>query len=270
MQYSTDWALYRPVQLMNMLPSAHSYTVTKGNPLYGIVWEFYEFDSTDTDKGNIACLPDACSDIIFLLNEKEDENYALGSFLKMDNYQLCEKKTKVFGIRFVAGGFSKICNFPLEEFHAARIPLLSICANSNEYYDRLMNSKTFGERVQICSEFVMACISDGFEVPLLVFYTTNRILEDPCAIKIRVLAQETGYTDRYLRKVFQKYVGVSPKAFSEIARFQRSIVDFMHSPKPSMENLAMDNGFYDLAHMNKSYQNLTGTSPGHFLKNILV
>ena len=81
------------------------------------------------------------------------------------------------------------------------------------------------------------------------------------------LGVETGYSERYLGKVFEKYVGVSPKIYCEIMRLQSSVKKLMEcSDQEPLINLALDCGFFDHAHMNRCYKRFLHCSSGALRK----
>ncbi len=71
----------------------------------------------------------------------------------------------------------------------------------------------------------------------------------------------TGLSPRQLRRVFNYYIGTTPKVFSKVVRFQ-----YILSAKPSSDSLKQqklffDVGFYDQAHFIKDFKNFYGVTP---------
>jgi AraC-like DNA-binding protein len=102
----------------------------------------------------------------------------------------------------------------------------------------------------------------------LIRYCTDRIFEKNGNIKISELGTETGYSERYLGKVFEKYVGISPKMYCEIMRLQNSLNKLVNGSKQEpLINLALDSGFFDHAHMNRCYKRFLHCSSGTLRKH---
>ena len=105
-------------------------------------------------------------------------------------------------------------------------------------------------------------LQDGYETDYLATYVTRRIMETHGMIKLSDLADETGYTDRYLRKVMGQKLGMRMKTFSQIVQMQWSY--HLGCEELSEQNLALLAqmcGYYDQSHMNASYKKLTGMLP---------
>lgn len=67
-----------------------------------------------------------------------------------------------------------------------------------------------------------------------------------------------GISSRQLRRLFAAYIGDTPKAFSNVVRFQH----LLRSPLPVLKNrLYLDAGYYDQAHFIKVFKELYGLTP---------
>lgn len=62
-------------------------------------------------------------------------------------------------------------------------------------------------------------LADG--IKKLENYLRERIYDTDGCISIRQLAEETGYSECYIRRVFQQVHGISPKNFERFVRFQK-------------------------------------------------
>ncbi|MGX5820275.1 AraC family transcriptional regulator [Chitinophaga lutea] len=72
---------------------------------------------------------------------------------------------------------------------------------------------------------------------------------------------DTGVSPRQLRRLFDRYIGGSPKTFSKVVRFQHIL-----QAKPSAESLKKNklfyDSYYDQAHFIKEFKTLSGQTPG--------
>lgn len=78
------------------------------------------------------------------------------------------------------------------------------------------------------------------------------------------LAQETGYSLRYLRKKFDDYIGLSPKLFSEIIRFQNSLNMIISKDIFNWWDIVSENGYYDQAHFINQFRKFSHLTPAKF------
>jgi AraC-like DNA-binding protein len=98
-----------------------------------------------------------------------------------------------------------------------------------------------------------------------VDFAVSRILEDPGDISIRKIADKTGYSQKHLIKLFRNHVGVTPKAFMKIIRFQLAISDIEKGRVKGWAGLALDCGYYDQAHFIHDFREFSGFTPRQLL-----
>jgi len=65
--------------------------------------------------------------------------------------------------------------------------------------------------------------------------------------------------------MFKSNVGLTPKAFSKITRFQKTIREIEASKKISWSGIAFDTGYYDQAHFINDFKNFSGFTPRQYL-----
>ena len=80
---------------------------------------------------------------------------------------------------------------------------------------------------------------------------------------MKQLAAKTGYSDRYIRKKFEAYIGFAPKQFSQIVRFQHSVHELLNHQSP-LDDLIDHYGFFDEAHFYKGFKKFTTLTPKQY------
>ena len=97
-------------------------------------------------------------------------------------------------------------------------------------------------------------------------YMRKRIYESKGNISIGELAAETGYSECYIRRVFEEVHGISPKVFEKIVRFQNMLDRMDKESFRGIGDIALESGYYDQSHMIKDFKNYTGMTPEHYQK----
>jgi AraC-like DNA-binding protein len=87
-------------------------------------------------------------------------------------------------------------------------------------------------------------------------------------ISIQELQQRTGYSRRYLDRLFRQRVGLSPKALAEIFRFQRFYRKWAEGLSFDLFRAELYDHYYDQAHFTKEFRKMTGYSPGKFIREV--
>lgn len=87
----------------------------------------------------------------------------------------------------------------------------------------------------------------------------SRIEEERGAIRIEDLCK--GISIRQVDRLFRQHVGVSPKTFAQIARFQSAIEMLKGDPKCTLADVAARCGYYDQSHFVKECRRFSGDAP---------
>lgn len=123
---------------------------------------------------------------------------------------------------------------------------------------------------------------DRLTMSPLVEHLARRLFV-PGSLRIGALAKDTGYSQRHLDGLFRRWVGLSPKQFARIRRFQGVLSHVVRgtttppSPqemgvpvpvrpiKPQWARLAAEHGYYDHSHLVRDFHELAGMSPTAYL-----
>jgi AraC-like DNA-binding protein len=82
------------------------------------------------------------------------------------------------------------------------------------------------------------------------------------------VAQDLGLSARHLRRIFHEVVGLSPKAFFKLQRFERALQAATDGGDITWSDIAMDAGYYDQAHMIADFRSIVGATPREFLTEV--
>ncbi|AXY73478.1 AraC family transcriptional regulator [Paraflavitalea soli] len=81
-------------------------------------------------------------------------------------------------------------------------------------------------------------------------------------ITVDALAKQHHTTPRQLERSFHKHIGITPKEFINITRFQQAFSEITHNKKhKSLFNIAIEHGYYDHAHLTNDVKRYTGLPP---------
>ncbi len=86
------------------------------------------------------------------------------------------------------------------------------------------------------------------------------------SVPIGALADEVGWSRRHLVAKFRQQVGLPPKTFARIVRFQHLLSRL--TAEANWTRLAAECGYYDQAHMNRDFREFAGTTPTDYLTRV--
>lgn len=81
------------------------------------------------------------------------------------------------------------------------------------------------------------------------------------SLPVKTVCQELGYSKQYLERKFREQVGLSPKMFSRILRFQSVYDHWMMQSASKISWQEYSELYYDQAHFVREFKQFTGFSP---------
>lgn len=82
------------------------------------------------------------------------------------------------------------------------------------------------------------------------------------------VSTQLGVSERHLRRVFQDSIGVNPKAYARLKRFDRAVFCALEDLGASWSGVAVEAGYYDQAHLIAEFHSIAGTTPQKFMSEI--
>lgn len=152
----------------------------------------------------------------------------------------------------------------VSDFTNESIDLFDILSNEcNGFYYRLMEQPLLEQKVKVLEAFLIDRLvgtPKKQDKIGLVEVLCNSINRNGDSFDMSRLAAETGFSVRYIQKLFLNYVGISPNSFFSVQRFNRSL-NLVRSAELSLTNIAYECGYYDQAHFIREFKSYTGLTP---------
>ena len=99
-----------------------------------------------------------------------------------------------------------------------------------------------------------------------VEHAVSSILSQPNRLAFQQLSQQIGYSQKHFIDLFKQHVGIPPKQYMKIMRFQNAVSQIEQHSSVYWSEIAIRNGFYDQAHFIHEFRNFSGFTPGEYIK----
>lgn len=180
-------------------------------------------------------------------------------------YAILPTASVVIGVHFRAGGAFPFLRIPAEEFHNARIPLDIIYgAGARELRERLIAAASPPRKFAILEEFLLRRMLPARALHGAVLHGL-RWLEGNGSPGVTEVVRETGLSERRFSRVFSEQVGMTPKLFQRVRRFQRTIATLPRRTEIDWASAALDAGYYDQAHFIHDFRAFSSVTLGAFV-----
>lgn len=170
-------------------------------------------------------------------------------------------------VRFHPWGAAAFLRAPMREIAGMSVGLdaLAPARAVREARERLEEAGTDAERIGAIEGFLLSLVG-GRAPDGAIRRAVRWVQSGETGGSVRELAGRLGLGERQVERKFQEWVGVGPKRFARLARFQGMVARmrvFPHSVGAGLEH-----GFHDQAHLIKDFRSFAGMTPGAFLRDL--
>ena len=221
---------------------------------------FFEYEAKkDTSRVR---LPDGSIEISFLLNQPSSF-YLSGPYDLIHHVNYPDSGT-VFGIFLLPSLVPEPWN---HDYKFSDFSNRTIVFDCKDYpaFQAIFVATDFVSRMEIARSLLSTSIY--FNGNNLLNYISHQIYINKGNIHLSNLYREIGYTRQYINQLFKSEIGVKPKYFCKILRFQYLIYCISaYYPEKRLNYIVKMCGYYDQSHMNKEFREFTNLNPDAFIK----
>jgi AraC-like DNA-binding protein len=182
--------------------------------------------------------------------------------------QLIRGRVESFCIFLQPAALSLLFDFPAVSITNADHDARGVIGRSvSDLRERLGNCRSFHERVRVAEEFLVRLgsrVSPADSVEL----AAREILRQRGVCRIEALARDTGLGSRTFQRRFKQTIGLSPKTYARIVRFQSALHAKAMSPKLTWTDIAYEYGYHDQMHMVHDFQGFSTETPSGLLRHL--
>jgi AraC-like DNA-binding protein len=162
------------------------------------------------------------------------------------------------------------CNFwefPLHHLENATVNLLDTDGIGAKIVEERINlANSVPERVAIVEDYLLGRFKPVDKGDLQLIKTiVITIMQHRGQITASELSKRLFLTGKSLERTCAALIGISPKQFIRIVRFQEVINGFTKKDNKLLSEISCENGYFDQAHFIKDFKALSGFTPKEFL-----
>ncbi len=175
--------------------------------------------------------------------------------------------SQVFGAKFRAGRFRPFLGEAVSTLADRVVPARRVFGKEVEALRALLvGSAEEAEKLKAAGEFFLARTPDPDETSALAERLVNSILNEPKIKTVDDLVAHAGIGKRSLQRIFNEYVGVSPKWVIRRYRLHDVMERLNFGAQPDWAQLALELGYFDQAHLINDFKSILGYSPTQYQK----
>ncbi|GAA1853264.1 helix-turn-helix transcriptional regulator [Brevibacterium marinum] len=133
-----------------------------------------------------------------------------------------------------------------------------------ELHERVNEAPTWSARFDAIDQVLLRAIDDGAGPRREVTDSWRQIARSHGEVPVSRVAEEVGWSRRYLNGQFRAEFGIGPKEAARVMRFDRAR-RMISTQTRTLADIAAICGYSDQSHLNRDFRALTGTSPRGWL-----
>ena len=183
--------------------------------------------------------------------------------------RVIEGCSQVFGVKFRAGGFRPFLGEAVSTLANRTVPAKSVFGRDVEALRAvLISSAKEAEKLEAAGAFFLNCVPNPDKATVLADQLVNRILNEPEIKTVDDLVACAGMGKRSLQRIFNEYVGVSPKWVIRRYRLHEVMERLNFGAQPDWAQLALELGYFDQAHLINDFKSILGYSPTQYQRMV--
>jgi AraC-like DNA-binding protein len=172
------------------------------------------------------------------------------------------QQDRVFGIQFRPGGSFPFFRMPSAEFENASVALTDLWpVNADALREQLLAAPTLDAMFLITERCLLAQLIRPPALHPAVHYARGLFCRAPHATTVSQVMNKIGLSQRRFIELFRNQIGITPKAFCRVRRFQRVLQSVHRTRTVDWTDVALDCGYYDQSHFIHDFQAFSGLTP---------
>jgi AraC-like DNA-binding protein len=248
-------------------------------PLCEFVEDFWLYQDYAGEHARERILPSGTLEMVFNLNEDELRIYGprqqdecrrysgtvisgpyAGSFMSD-----ATEETSIMGVHFRPGGAFPVLGIPAGELTNTHLDLSAVWGQAAaELREQLSRLAQPSERFQRLERNILERLYGISIRHNAVRRAVDILVRTHGQAKTRDIAKAVDLSQARLIKVFTGEVGLRPKLFGRVQRFQHAIVLARNAPIIDWAQIATDCGYFDQSHLIRDFVEFSGVSPADY------
>lgn len=169
-------------------------------------------------------------------------------------------------ITFKPGYCFPFINRPLSEFLNTVVPASELFGDAIfDLRKDLLQIESPKSKIEFVTTWLESFISTTNFSEAIIQQFVSEIQNAPDLVNLNTIAKRSGYSQKQFIHLFKKFVGLTPKQFHKIVRFNEILNAIHNKTDIDWIRIAVGCGYYDQSHFIKDFQEFSGLNPEKYL-----
>ncbi len=205
-----------------------------------------------------------------LVNTSVDK-YVIGLQSHLTGILCFSGHVRFFNIQFMPTGFHRIFNTPLTFFTNKFFDASDVFnCDISRLMNQLQEAANFNHMTELAEKFLLSYLAKSkTNDPYNAMQTITKLICRDAGnrtVNIERLAYDANMSLKTFERKFLQQVGLSPKLFARMVRFNKVIAAKMLYPMKDWSSITYDFGYFDQMHLIKDFKEFANNTPSNFFK----
>ena len=236
---------------------------------------YWVVESNDTTPVIQKIIPDGFPELIFHYRDPYKINIdghwqlqsktLLAGQLKKYFFLQNTSASGVFGIKCKPTALTHLFGISIKDFNDDVVALTDLNIPAlNVLMENLASCATYENMIGVTDKYLQAIIHNHDDFGNDIDTIIDLIFESNGMVSIMDIQKQFYVTQRQLQRRFEKYIGVSPKFYTRIIRFNY-VFQLMKDGKFSWLDVTHRCGYFDQSHFIRDFKSFTGEDPSKYI-----
>jgi AraC-like DNA-binding protein len=177
-------------------------------------------------------------------------------------------KSPLAGIHFRPGGLRPFITMSVARLENRHVPLDELWgAEAEDLRRATLAPRTAERRLAAMEARLIRLLPSQWAPPRVIRHTLERFSALPEEQRIAAAVAGSGLSPRTFIATFRDQVGLTPKRFCRVLRFQRALHELAEGRR-AWSDLALSCGYSDQPHFNRDFRVFTGLTPRRYRASV--
>jgi len=179
------------------------------------------------------------------------------------------KLRSAMGVVFRPGGMHAFLGPLTDAFHNKNVSLELIWGSMvRSLRDRLCAANGPAEKFRVLEVALLEHRNERLQLNTAVRYALQEFECRPEFPRVQELAHGAGLTRRHFSQLFREQIGLTPKLYCRVQRFQNALKLIASDASVDWAQLALAAGYSDQSHLAHEFHDFSGLSPSAYLASL--
>lgn len=131
----------------------------------------------------------------------------------------------------------------------------------------LLNSRDTYDCIEIMGEYIRnRAEKNRFKGSREAAWASEKFLKSSSGNLLKKVQEELQISERSLERLFRVNIGMSPKLYSRVCRFQASLASMRSNGFDKLSDISYGHGYADQSHFIREFREFSGVTPNAWLK----